>query len=400
MDRTEQTTEEPITMAMIRRLASAAAPCITIVLVGNEAGDTTIELKDAVNRVRAELRNTEVEVDALLEPVHNVDRDTRGVSRQRGPIVILRSPEVFHVFRASAAIPARVEVSERFHIRTVLALMESRRLFYVLALSQKRTRLLRCTEHDSTEVPFPDNVAVSLPDAMQTRKPDHVLDNRASAGPSMGAGGGVMFGTSTDREDKDEYMLHFFMELDKAVNSMLKGVSDPVIPVGVEHEIALYRRVNTWPHLIEPGVHGAPDGLEGGEMHRRALELLEQRLAEFGSQIPADFDKRVGTGHASTHLQEIITGAWEGRVSHLFFQSTAQYVGTYDPVRQKVKRTDDHLDSPVDLIEGAAWQTLRHGGEVRLLPGSALPNGVPACALFRYPAPGSTISSASVEMSV
>ena len=276
--------------------------------------------------------------------------------------------------------------------------MEAQKVFYILALSQNRTRILKCTQDDSEEVPFPAGVAVSLADAMQTRKPDHVLDNRASGGPSTGSMGGVMFGTSTDREDKDEYMLHFFMELDKAMNLVLKGSGDPLVPVGVEHEIALYRRVNTYPHLLEPGIHGAPDGLEGGEMHRRALELLEQRVREPGNEVPADFDKRVGTGHASTHIQEIVAGAWEGRVSHFYFQPNAHYMGTYDHVRQRVKRTDDPLDSPVDLIDAAAWQTVLHGGQVRLLPGSALPNGVPACALFRYPVPSGAAETDSAQL--
>jgi hypothetical protein len=148
----------------------------------------------------------------------------------------------------------------------------------------------------------------------------------------------------------------------------------------------MYQRLNHYPNFCEPGVHGAPDGLDGGEMHRRALELLDERLAEAGREIPADFDKKVGTGHASTHVQEIVDAAFQGRVSHLFFQGDASYMGTYDKVRRRVKHTDDPLDSPEDLIDAAAFQTILHAGEARILPGSALPNGVPVCALFRYPA--------------
>ena len=244
---------------------------------------------------------------------------------------------------------------------------------------------MRCTQDSSEEIPFPAGFANNLADFMQTRKPDHVLDNRASGGPSIGAGA-VMFGTSSDREDKDEHMLHFFLGIDKAVQTALKESRNPLVPVGVEQELALYRRVNTYAELVEPGVHGAPDGLEGGEVHRRALEVLEKRAGEKDSEVPADFDKRVGTGHASTHIADVLAAAFEGRVSHFFFQSAAQYLGTYDPVRQRVKHTDDPLDSPVDLIEAAAYETIRQGGIAKILPGSAMPNGVGVCALLRYPA--------------
>jgi len=68
----------------------------------------------------------------------------------------------------------------------------------------------------------------------------------------------------------------------------------------------------------------------------------------------------------------IVAAAYEGRVSHLFFQSSAQYPGTYDPARQRVKHTDDPADSPVDLIEEAASQTIRQGGVAKILPASAI----------------------------
>jgi hypothetical protein len=369
---------------------SFTGPCITLVLGGTENGDTATELKDGLNRFRKEMESRGPEGESVLASVNNALRDIRGETRSKGAIVVLGSPSVTRVFRANGPVKPLSRAADRFDIRTLLALQGGQKEFYILALSQNRTRLLRCSEDSSEEIPIPGAPA-SLADAMQTRPPDHVLDNRASGGPSIGAGA-VMFGTSSDRDDKDEYMLHFFMEIDKAVAEALKDSTDPLIAVGVEHEIALYRRVNTYPHLLEPGVSGAPDGLEGGEMHHRALELLERRAAEFGFAIPADFDKRVGTGHASAHIQDIVTAAWEGRVSHLFLQANASYSGTFDPVRMRVKHTEDPLDSPIDLTDSAAEQTILHGGEVRIVPGSAMPNGVPVCALMRYPAVQHTVS--------
>jgi len=280
-----------------------------------------------------------------------------------------------------------VRVDERFDLRTVLSVLAAAtQTFFILALSQKRARILKCTRESAEEIPFPAGFPSSLADAIPSRQPDHVLDNRSSGGPSIGSGS-VVFGTSSDQDDKDEYLLHYFQDLDRAVNTALKDQDAPLVAAGVEHELALYRRVNTYPHLLEPGIHGAPDGLEGGEMHRRALELLRQQLQDPNQQVLADFDKRVGTGHASSRIPEIVAAAYQGRVSHLFFQASAGYRGTYDRVRQQVKRTDDPAERPIDLIESAAWETIAHGGEVRLLPGPAMPGGVPVCALFRYAAP-------------
>ena len=382
-------TLEQIEVDSLKEMISTPGPCITVALTGDESGDIATELKEAIRAIRRQLLAREVEPKELLSPFGSVAADLRG------PVIILRSPSVMLMRRVPWVRPV-VKVDDRFDVRTVLTLRAAQKSFYLLALSQNRTRLMKCTEDSSQEIAFPAGFPTSLAEAMQTRKPDHVLDNRASGGPSIGAGA-VMFGTSSDRDDKDEYLLHFFMELDKVVNGLLRQSRVPLIPVGVEHEIALYRRVNTYPHLLDPGVHGAPDGLEGGEMHRRALQLLDQRSQEPGQVGLVDFDKRVGVGRASIHVHEIVVAAYEGRVSNLYFQSDAVYMGTYDPVRQRVKRTEDPIDSPVDLIDAAAIQTIMQGGDAGILPASAMPNGVPLCALFRYTVAQNTAGAGAAE---
>ena len=391
--RTEQTKAEKL-----RELVAETGPCITIAL---PAGTGGTQWKNAMGEIREELRRRNADVEGLLGPVEKARAEHSSNGRgQQGGLVILRSPSVLQV-RGMAPVTPLVRVDDHFDLRVLLSLLHfTESSFYLLALSQNRTRILKCTRQGSEEIPYPAGFPTSLSEAMQTRKPDHTLDNRASGGPSMG-GGAVMFGTSTDGDDKDEYLAHFFADIDRAVAVALKGSSDPLIPVGVEHEIALYRRANTYPHLVAAGVHGAPDGLHGGDMHRRAIELLDSLAADPKSEGLEDFDKRVGTGRASTQMQEIVTAAYAGRVSHFFFQENARYSGVFDPVRARVKHTEDPLDSPVDLVEAAAVQTLLQGGEVEMLPGAAMPNGVPVCALFRYPlvqtAGSEPLEPASVE---
>jgi hypothetical protein len=383
---------QPMTLDKLRELADTPGPCVTLVLAGSDSGNGAgaIENKSALNKVRAELRSRGVDPEATLKSIDDAVRMFREENRVNRSVAVLNSPAGTQVFAVNSTIPAMFEVGDRFHARTLLAAMESEKHFYILALSQNRTRILECTESTSQEIPFPDDFPTSLAEAKQTRQPDHVLDGGSAGGPSNGAMGRVMFGTSTDREAKDEYMLHFFSQIDKAVNAALKGSKGPLIPVGVESELALYSRINTYSWLVEAGVHGAADGLDGREIHTRALELLDQQSTQPGAQVPSDFDKRVGTGHASTHIQDIVAAAWEGRVSHLFFQRNAQYVGTFDPVRQRVKHSDTG-----DLIEDAIWQTLLHGGIAQVVSGAAMPKGVPVCAVFRYPVPVAAATAGS-----
>ena len=362
--------------AALRVLLKMPGPCVTVAVTADEFGDIATGIKDAIRAIRQSLRDRTPEAETLLESVAAAGEIK---TKPRGGIVILRSPSLLQVNRVDSIRPL-ARVTGHFDVRTLLSVMAAERLFYILALSQKRTRILKCTRDTPQEVPFPPGFPTSLTEAMETRPPDHTLDNRSSGGPSIGAGA-VVFGTSSDRDDKDRYLLHFFRGIDNAVKALLAD-GEPLIAAGVEHEIALYRRVNTYTNLLEPGIGGAPDGIEAVEMHRRALDLLKHSEEKFG--LPADFDYRVGIGVASTHIHEIVAASFEGRVSRLFFQASARYPGVYDPVRRRVKRTEDPLESPRDLIEAAALQTILRGGLARLLPPSGMPGGAAVCALFRY----------------
>ncbi len=47
------------------------------------------------------------------------------------------------------------------------------------------------------------------------------------------------------------------------------------------------------------------------------------------------------------------------------------------------------VDGGADLLDTAAVQTLRHGGDVQTLPETSMPSGGPICAIFRYASEGS-----------
>ena len=107
-------------------------------------------------------------------------------------------------------------MSQTFQIRPLLSLVSREQKFYVRALSQEHTRLVMYTYKGRQELQLPRLAPHSLRAWMNTRAPDHILDNRSAGGPSVGKMKGVLFGTNTDRERHEEYLKHFFKEVDKA----------------------------------------------------------------------------------------------------------------------------------------------------------------------------------------
>jgi len=149
----------------------------------------------------------------------------------------------------------------------------------------------------------------------------------------------------------------------------------PLVVEGVEHEVALFHRLTTYPACVEPGIRGLPGHLGQNEMYQQSLELVRSVTTGPARRALERFDKQIGTGHASADVQEIVRAASIGRVEHLFLLENGAVPGA--------------VDGGADLLETAAVQTLRHGGDVQTLLETSMPSGGPICAIFRYASEGS-----------
>jgi hypothetical protein len=363
---------------LLRQLAEASGPCITITLNSDE-NKFPADRARALKRIRKALEEYNFPADSLLQ---SIEQAVPGAAK--GTQLLFVSPDVFVQAATSASVAEVFSVDEQFQLRPWLPLKNWDQEFYLLALSLKNSRLMHCSPFASEEVPLPEGVSDSMREAAATDQPDHRLSNMEVAGSSTGSMKGVMSSTSTLAETKDEYMVHFFLQLDKGVRTVLNGSNAPLVVAGVEHEVAEYRRINTYSGLVHDSVHGAPNGFRGGEMHKRALEILRSHVPDTLQKLLDGFDKSVGTGHASVRAQEIVKAAYEGRISHLLVRPDAEFTGDFDEVRQKVRRRPD---VPRDLLNEAAVETIRHGGSAWSLAADKMPNGVPVAAIFRYPEP-------------
>jgi Bacterial archaeo-eukaryotic release factor family 3 len=382
--------EKAVSTRELKMICGSEWPCISILqpvqALTSRSTQKPVRLKKAIQSVEQILTARNVDPAAqrdLLEPLYELEEQEAGEERQGKGFVLFRSRRVFRHFYVSAHLDEFVTVADHFYILPLLPLAGSGKIFYILSLSQKHIRLTRCSGGASVEVALPQSVPRTLEDAMQTARPDHVLDNRAWGGPSMGSMKGVMFGTSADREAKDEYLMHFYKEVDKGLNELLKNEESAVVLAGVDYELALYHRVSSYPHLAPGGVRGAPDSFKGEELLRRAQEVAERNFAAPLEDALQAYDK-LGPERRADEWKEVVKAAYQGRIAHLFLTEGAKRFGVFDKASQAVEQHDELLPGDEDLVNAAAVETLLHGGLVDIVPPERAPEGAPISALLRY----------------
>lgn len=362
-----------VTFEDLKLLAAARGPCATIITHIRTPQELTARIKNATRNITRQLQEQPRDarfIDSFLGPIHDFAGMVESAGLWSNTLVLFRAPNLSRYFLLHGRVTELETVEDRFQIRPLLAALAAEQRFHILGLSRHHVRMFECTQHCIEESDTRRIIPQDMREWLHNRQPDHVLDNRSTAGPSVGSMKGVTFGTSTDRERETEYLTHFLKEVNKGVNIILRGDDAPLLLAGVETELAAYRRVNTYPRLDERAVEGSPDGLSNQDLHRRAMDaVMQSQSAQLKSAL-AELEKYRNLGRVSSDIREVCQRAREGRVAEFFIAESAEFRGTTNP--------------PEDLLNTAALQTLLHGGRAFSLKSQDMPDNQDVAAAFRF----------------
>src|SRR5258708_38264972 len=189
-----------VTFEDLKTLAGAEHPCITAVVTIPNPTQIRTRMNHTVHEI--EKRLTEIDLaaqarDELVEPVRAFATSIEMGRDLAVSIILFRSPGMFRYFSKRQPAGESVKIGDRFQIRPLLSIPSREQQFYMLALSQKHVRLFRCTQRSLQSISLRGHTPSNFHAWMNTRQPNHTLDNRSAAGHSTGSMKGVKFGSST-----------------------------------------------------------------------------------------------------------------------------------------------------------------------------------------------------------
>jgi hypothetical protein len=351
----------------------APCPCISIYLANyspeNDSAPFGVKLHAAVQRAKEKLDSTSIPADGdlPLERLTEFARERRR-EKERGSLAVFCTRELIRIFRTQHVVSESVHVGNDFYITPLLSALTTHPQFVILALSQNHVRLLRCSNLEAVEVHLPDSLPRSVAQAGAFDKPDHDLENRSAAGSAPGSRHRIHFGTGKDEEKKEEYIAHFFTIIDQEVNQLYRRERLPLILAAVRRESALYKRVSSYPHLVEGSIQGSPEGISSSQLHRSALGILEEDAAAEEEKLLSQFAEAGQRGLTLTHIPTIRTAALRGQIHLLLLVEPGSAL------------------EEAELLNSIALETLRHDGHVATFAHRSLPSREPAAAILRYKA--------------
>jgi len=381
---------EPLQKDVVAELINTAGPCLTLLTPPYRPGEPSQpaaallkkDLQEAARKLAAR-RVEAAAITRLLDPVQALSRDEDSFKGTGAARVIFRSPEVFRQFELAGSpfTAGACNVGDCFHLRSILRPLAIPSELYVLDVAKKDVALFYCAHSALERLDLPKGTPATLDQAMGFDAPDHDLKNRSAAGPSTGAMRGVQFGTGAERERQYGHLHDFYRAVDQGLMELLRSSHPPVILAGVDEDVAIYRTVSSYPNLLDQPIHGSlGGGLTPAEILRRAQDIAlfdyEKRAADALGQST----ERLAPGRFSTDLDVILRGAAAGRVIDLYLDENGQRIGDFDG-KMFGSRNNWHAE---DLLNIAAVETWRRGGNVCALSTHQMRGGAIAAAAFRY----------------
>jgi hypothetical protein len=90
---------------------------------------------------------------------------------------------------------------------------------------------------------------------------------------------------------------------------VLSGLELPLILAAAEPLASIYRSLNSYPHLVEPGIPGSPQEATDVELAAAARAILDEVYAREMSALRDLFDLRFSHGRASADLATVARAA-------------------------------------------------------------------------------------------
>ncbi len=363
--------------------------CVSLYLPTHRAG---VEVQQDPIRFKNLLRQAEErllgnglrrsEAEKILKPAQRLLADKAFWQHQSDGLAALASSQTFRTYRVPVAFPELVVVTDRFHIKPLLALLSGDGRFYILALSQNNVRLLQGTHHNVGEIDL-RNVPTSLAEALGAEERQRQLQFHTAS-----RGGAAIFhghGGSNDDSVHKKDLLRYFKQIDKGLRDLVCTEHVPLVLAGVDYLLPIYREANTCAELVEEGIVGNPESLSASELHTKAWAILEPFFKQGQERAADQYRGLAGTGRAEGDLRRILPAAHEGRVDSLFVAVGVQQWGRFEPEANSVTLHSEREPGDEDLLDLAALETLAHAGNVYAVKSGQVPgNGGPIAAVFRY----------------
>lgn len=324
------------------------------------------------------------EVDALLEAAWDLHTDYWAWQHMSDGLAVFLRPGWHRIFRVPVDVPQVAAVGDRFLVSPLLGAISSEDHFLLLAVSQRKVRLLEGTRDRIEEVELRE-VPTSLSEVIEGPEPRSDTMARTVFGGGK-AGPAVFYGHGAADDDfKKDDVMRFLRRVADGLQTYLADQNRPMVLVGLDQLVGAYREVNHYQFVLDQTIDRNPDQLSADELHEASWPIVAGRFTQAKLSAVERFGQLRGTGQASVDETEIEVASSQGRVESLFL---ADEPSCWDQAvghgRGAVTLGADESFATCERVDRAVVATMTNGGSVFSIVEPPMFDGGSMAATFRY----------------
>ena len=306
----------------------------------------------------------------LLEPLRSMPEllskpppDTKGVA-------LFRSFTTAGFYPIKESTPQLMAVSDTFHLKPLLKLIQQQERYFALALNQRRVSLYQGSASGSRLV------ASYQADYHGSNKRDRRNKVTVPRGRA---------GRDTVVQFRPMKRVSRFLEMvEPHVWNYLRGETNPLILLGTPFMHSLYRNMNCYPHVSEKGVLASLPH-QRAVIHERAWPIARQELLSREQKLVGQFYEAKHRGQTSEEPAAIAKACLQGRIRTLLVSREASLFGLLDRDTGRIlpKQSKDRLFGD-DVLDDIAQEVILRKGTVYVLDAEAMPESSILGAIFRW----------------
>jgi len=341
-------------------------------------------VRDAENMLPATLSAAARE--ALIAPLHELITNERFWQHTQDGMAVMRSSDFFKVFKVQRHLPERVIVSDSFHIKPLLRVMQATDRFEVLAITRDHVRLFHGNRDSLDESELDTDIPRSLTAALGEELTEPHDAVRTVGGGAGRAGAAAMhYGISSKSDEVEKDTERYFRVIDRAIlehHNKHDGV--PLVLAALPEYHAVFHAVSHNPRLLPDSIAGNPDVFSADDLRQKAWEIVEPAYTARVDRLINEFGAGVPRGLATDDLNDVAMAAIGGRVASLLVDADQIVPGYVDHATGVVVR--GALDDPRtdDVVDDLAEIVLRQGGQVMVVARDRMPSKTGVAAVYRF----------------
>ncbi len=347
---------------------------------GEESKQDPIRLKNLLTEAISILKENgkkESEAESYLKPAFDLLEKPLFWSHADKGLALYFSEDGMEMYKLPYEVESEVYINDHHLITPLLPMLSMDGTFCVLAISRQKARLLRCTRNDVQEI-TPEDISVSVEDYLEI-DPEKQLQFHSGSKAQKA----MYFGHGANEEDRMVIVEQFFRELEKEITKVMRERNDPLIVMGLQDNLSLYKKINNYSRVVDETIDHNPDELTDQVIRDKGWNVIQKHFLKEMYNSLEKFSEQTD-GKVSNNLGDIVEATIQGRSHSIFISKDEKKWGVFDEAEQTVHYSSKPKNGDIELLNWLSITGRKTGSNVYILPKEEMPMRSTVAAEFRF----------------